>query len=228
MIQVVCKMGGAPWMVKFPVKGTLTAGFDVSHGKNSKKSYGAFVASMDLQKAVKYYSGVVEHNRGEEISGQLGVQIRMAMQTYVKMHDTLPERVMFYRDGVGKGQHDAVLDTEIASVREVLEEFYKNAGKPFPPFTFILVNKRLNTRFFMKVNGQTINPDPGTVVDDVVTSPDVFDFFLVSQSVRLGTVTPTMYTVLDHPELDLDPGKLQWLTWKNCHLYYNWSGKFFK
>ena len=33
----------------------------------------------------------------------------------------------------------------------------------------------------------------GTVVDDVVTLPERYDFFLVSQSVRQGTVNPTSY-----------------------------------
>ena len=41
-----------------------------------------------------------------------------------------------------------------------------------------------------------VNPPSGTVVDDVVTLPERYDFFLVSQSVRQGTVNPTSYNVL--------------------------------
>lgn len=50
-----------------------------------------------------------------------------------------------------------------------------------------------------------------------------YDFYLVSQSTRIGTVTPTSYNVIED-EVALSPGKLQMLTYKNCHLYYNWSG----
>jgi aubergine-like protein len=45
----------------------------------------------------------------------------------------------------------------------------------------------------------------------------------VSQSVRQGTVSPTSYNVI-YDNSELDPDKIQRLTYKLCHLYYNWSG----
>ncbi len=45
-------------------------------------------------------------------------------------------------------------------------------------------------------SGDYTNPPSGTVVDDVVTLPERFDFFLVSQSVRQGTVNPTSYNII--------------------------------
>uniref|UniRef100_A0A1B0G0Z7 Piwi domain-containing protein n=1 Tax=Glossina morsitans morsitans TaxID=37546 RepID=A0A1B0G0Z7_GLOMM len=84
---------------------------------------------------------------------------------------------------------------------------------------FIIVSKRINTRYF--VNKQ--NPVPGTVVNDVITLPERYVFFLVSQSVRQGTVSPTSYNViLDTMGFPAD--KIQILTYKMTHLYYNWSG----
>jgi aubergine len=231
MIQIVCKLGGAPWMITLPVQGVMTIGFDVTHGKTSGTSYGtkspsfgAFVASMDLQKVVKYYSGIVEHRGGEEISGKLRPQVQQALATYMRFHNCLPNRIVFYRDGVGSGQMQAVIDTEIEAVKTAIKETY--GSTPFPPFTFIVVNKRLNTRIFLRKNDHVENPFPGTVVDDVITQPDLYDFYLISQSVRMGTVSPTSYTILETPPEDkLDATKLQYFTWKNCHLYYNWSGK---
>ena len=45
----------------------------------------------------------------------------------------------------------------------------------------------------------------------------------MSQSVRQGTVNPTSYNVIrDNSGLTPDP--LQKLTYKLCHLYYNWPG----
>ena len=38
-------------------------------------------------------------------------------------------------------------------------------------FTYIIVSKRINTRFF-RMNGPPTNPPSGTVVDDVVTLPE--------------------------------------------------------
>ncbi|KAJ8889415.1 hypothetical protein PR048_008914 [Dryococelus australis] len=57
---------------------------------------------------------------------------------------------------------------------------------------------------------------------EVPMSPFLYDFFLVSQSVRQGTVSPTSYNVI-FDTLGLPPDRLQRLTYKFCHLYFNWS-----
>ena len=61
------------------------------------------------------------------------------------------------------------------------------------------------------------------MVDDGVTLPHRFDFFLVSQSVRQGTVNPTSYNVLLNTT-KFTPDIIQKMTYKMTHLYYNWSG----
>ena len=73
------------------------------------------------------------------------------------------------------------------------------------------------------MNDQPSTPPSGTVVDDVVTLPERYDFFLVSQSVRQGTVNPTSYNVIEDSS-GLKPEHIQKLTYKLCHLYYNWPG----
>ena len=50
-----------------------------------------------------------------------------------------------------------------------------------------------------------------------------YDFFLVSQSVRQGTVNPTSYNVIKDTS-GLKPKHIQQLTYKLTHLYYNWPG----
>ena len=50
------------------------------------------------------------------------------------------------------------------------------------------------------------NPPPGTVVDSSVTKPEWYDFFLISQSVRQGTVTPVSLNVV----LDFSGKAMAW------------------
>lgn len=76
-------------------------------------------------------------------------------------------------------------------------------------------------------NNQPTNPPSGTVVDDVVTLPERYDFFLVSQSVRQGTVNPTSYNVIIDGS-GLKPEHIQKLTYKVSMLCMkenlkNWS-----
>lgn len=49
-----------------------------------------------------------------------------------------------------------------------------------------------------------------------------YDFFIVSQAVRNGCVSPTHYNVI-YDTGKLKPDHLQRLTYKLCHMYYNWS-----
>jgi len=90
-------------------------------------------------------------------------------------------------------------------------------------FTYIIVSKRINTRLFRINGGKPTNPPSGTVADDKVTLPERYDFFLVSQSVRQGTVNPTSYNVIKDTS-GLRPQHIQGLTYKLTHLYYNWPG----
>jgi len=49
------------------------------------------------------------------------------------------------------------------------------------------------------------------------------DFYLVSHMARQGSVAPTYYNVICD-ESGLDADKIQRLTCKLSHLYFNWSG----
>lgn len=48
------------------------------------------------------------------------------------------------------------------------EQFY---GPSSVPLAFIIVTKRISTRFFANCKQSPQNPQPGTVVDSVVTDP---------------------------------------------------------
>ena len=50
-----------------------------------------------------------------------------------------------------------------------------------------------------------------------------YDFFLVSQCVNQGTVSPTNYNII-YDNMGLSADHLQWLTYKLTHMYYNWAG----
>uniref|UniRef100_A0A0A1WMT6 Protein piwi n=1 Tax=Zeugodacus cucurbitae TaxID=28588 RepID=A0A0A1WMT6_ZEUCU len=221
VIQMNAKLMGAPWMTEIPISGLMTVGFDVCHsGKEKNKSYGALVATMDLKSKPHYFSAVSQHLKGQELSNEIALNMTFALKAYRNEHGTLPKRILFYRDGVGDGQLHQVFNTEVKFLKDKLDEIYKNAGEATPcPMAFIVVSKRINTRYF--INGR--NPPPGSVVDDVITLPERYDFFLVSQSVRQGTVSPTSYNVI-YDTMGLDADKIQMLTYKMTHLYYNWSG----
>jgi aubergine-like protein len=95
-----------------------------------------------------------------------------------------------------------------------------------PPIAFIVVSKRINTRFFAMGQRGASNPPCGTVVDNKVTLNERFDFFLVSQKVTQGTVSPTSYNVIED-DTGIAPDIHQRLAYALTHLYYNWPVSFF-
>lgn len=55
----------------------------------------------------------------------------------------------------------------------------------------------------------------------LLSCPSRYDFFIVSQAVRSGSVSPTHYNVI-YDNSGLKPDHIQRLTYKLCHIYYNW------
>lgn len=83
-------------------------------------------------------------------------------------------------------------------------------------FTFL-------SQFQLDNKDKAVNPNPGLVLDHSITRRGLFDFFLVPQSVRQGTVTPTHYIVVED-DSNFEPDIIQKLSYKLCFLYYNWPG----
>ena len=49
------------------------------------------------------------------------------------------------------------------------------------------------------------------------------DFYLIpSKGTGQGTISPVAFNMLCN-DMDLSPAKIQFLTFKLCHLYFNWS-----
>lgn len=113
-VQINCKLGGAPWTVDIPMKGTMIVGFDVTTDTLSKNlSYGALVATLD-SKLSKYFSAVTAHKNPEEASNNVADNVLRALHKF-KSHNggNLPARIIVYRDGVGDGQIPYILKHEV-------------------------------------------------------------------------------------------------------------------
>ncbi|XP_030029276.2 piwi-like protein Siwi [Manduca sexta] len=220
-IQINCKLGGCPWTVDIPLPSLMVIGYDVCHDTRSKeKSFGAFVATLDKQ-MTQYYSVVNAHTSGEELSAHMSFNIASAVKKFRERNGTLPGRIFIYRDGVGDGQIPYVHSHEVGEIKKKLAEIYAGAEMKM---AFIIVSKRINTRIFVDRGNTGDNPRPGTVIDDVVTLPERYDFYLVSQNVREGTIAPTSYNVIEDTT-GLHPDRIQRLTYKLTHMYFNCSSQ---
>ncbi|KAF8763346.1 Piwi-like protein 1 like protein [Argiope bruennichi] len=222
-IQLNCKLGGEPWALEIPFKmKAMVIGYDTYHDSSRRgRSAGAFVASMN-QSFTQWYSKVTFHSAGgwEELSNYIRINFTAALRKFNQKNNCLPDLILYYRDGVGDGQIPYVIEFEVNPCKAVMKELIKDRSVRF---AFTVVNKKINTRFFYPSENTIKNPPPGTLVDHTVTRYDRYDFYLVSQCVRQGTVAPTQYNVIEDTS-GLKPEYLQRISYKLTHLYFNWPG----
>ncbi|KAM6331386.1 piwi-like protein 2 [Alca torda] len=219
LLQMNCKLGGELWGVDIPLKQLMVIGMDVYHGHSKgMRSVIGFVASMN-HVLTKWYSRVVFQMPHQEIADSLRLCLADALQHFHEMNHCLPKKIVVYRDGVSDSQLDTVLKYEIPQMQKCFDTFENYR----PSMVVVVVQKQISTNFYALRTEQLTSPPPGTVVDHTITSSDWQDFFLLAHCSRQGCSIPTRYVcVLNTANLSYE--HLQRLTFKLCHLYWNWPG----
>lgn len=92
---------------------------------------------------------------------------------------------------------------------------------------FITVNKNVTTRLFEKINGDVINPGPGTVVDNVIVENDsqnMFDFYMVANdNPKTACALPVHYSVITNTT-NMNKREIQDLVHQQCYAYQGFGG----
>lgn len=199
---------------------TMVMGADVTHpgiGEMDKPSIAAVVASYDIKMA-RYGAAVRVQGTRQEIIQDLASMTKEHLETFMTINRRLPERILFYRDGVSEGQYAQVLNEEVKSLKAGCAAFKEGYA---PTITMVIVQKRHHTRF-MTANPQDSdrsgNIPAGTVVDTTVCHPTLFDFFLCSHGGIQGTSRPTHYHVI-YDDHKFTPDDLQILSYNLCYTF---------
>ncbi|XP_037113727.1 piwi-like protein 2 [Syngnathus acus] len=219
LLQVNSKLGGELWTVNVPLKKIMVVGVDVHHDTSkSRRSVMGFVASTN-NSLTRWYSRVTFQGPNEEIINGFTVCLLDALHKYHEVNHHLPERIVVYRDGVSDGQLKMVEQHEIPQLIKCFETFPRYE----PKLVFIVVQKKISTTLYSCAGSSFGAPSPGTVLDHTLTQKDWVDFYLMAHHIRHGCGLPTHYITL-YNTANLLPDHLQRLTFKMCHLYWNWPG----
>jgi aubergine-like protein len=189
-LQINCKLGGELWASVSPYKGMMVVGIDVFHDPLLKgASIAGFVASTNATYS-QWHSRVLVQKPNTELADALQIAFTDCLKAYHGKNNAWPRSVLVFRDGVGDDQLETCAKHEVP---QLLECFKSCTSNPNPLFGFVVVQKRINTRLLDSNTGSLENPPPGTVIDHTITRKSWYDFFLVSQKVGLGTVSPSHY-----------------------------------
>ncbi|CDW87091.1 macronuclear development protein 1 [Stylonychia lemnae] len=228
LIQLCAKIGGIPWIVdKMPIldRPTMICGMDVYHMTSmGKRSVLGFCSSYN-NSATKYWSKTVIQDSGVEVSHNLQVLIEKALRKFQKVAGIFPEKIIFYRDGVGDKQLESVSSMEIGQIMSALKDLEMKQDQV--KLMYIIINKRINTRLFAQgeLENHFKNPIPGVVVNSAITEKNMREFYLVSCQAKQGMVKPTRYTIIHDSVLNNESTEeIELLTYKLCHTYFNVAG----
>lgn len=125
------------------------------------------------------------------------------IQTYynASQNTTLPNHILFYRDGVSESQYGMVYAEEIPQIRQCITTIKampatKEKFRGWQPkITLLIVGKRHNARFYQRPTRKA-NLDAGMVVDHTVVAPTPQNFYLQSHDSPLGTARNGHYVVI--------------------------------
>uniref|UniRef100_A0A8C5TS28 Piwi-like protein 2 n=1 Tax=Malurus cyaneus samueli TaxID=2593467 RepID=A0A8C5TS28_9PASS len=213
LLQINCKLGGQLWGVDIPLKQLMVVGMDIHHSRShGMRSVIGFVASMN-HILTKWYSKVVFQMPHQEIADSL----RLCLS---QLNHFLPMKIVVYRDGVSDPQLDTVLKYEVPQLQKSFHTFQNYQ----PSLVVVVVQKQLSTNFYCLTGKELVPPPLGTVIDHSVTSSSGWqDFFLLAHHSRQGCSVPTRYICMWNTA-KLSSEHLQRLTFKLCHMYWNWPG----
>ncbi|KAI6038036.1 Piwi domain-containing protein [Pisolithus marmoratus] len=217
-------------------KKTMVVGMDVTHPSPGSHvgtpSIAAVVASVD-NSFVHFPASLRCQISKQEMIGDLRAMFNKRLHAYGGRPETLPERVIVYRDGVSEAltpstwqtQYNAVLMDELQSIKDAFTDKY--GSSPHPALTIVVCGKRHHVRLFPAheqtsnatgVRNRSGNTLPGTVVDNTITSVFYFDFYLQAHAAVQGHVKGTHYVVL-YDENNLGSDEVQQGTYSASYLY---------
>jgi eukaryotic translation initiation factor 2C len=203
-------------------KPCMLVGIDVSHPEkgSTQPSLAAVVGTIDGT-ATKYVAHISAQAANTEMVSALTTAMTGLLTTFKQRNrGQFPETILVYRDGVSDGQYDQVLAAELPCIQEAvaLMGYPAEAVK----IAIVICTKGHRTRLFAQcgpaATSEYANPCAGLVVNNTITNPHLFEFFLNSHVAIQGTCKPCKYTLI-YDEVGFKVSELELLTFWTTHLY---------
>ena len=101
----------------------MVVGIDVYHDSSHGKRSILGIVSSTNRHLTRWYSRVSIHHKNQEIADGLNLCLQSALRKYHELNQTLPERILVFRDGVGDEQMATVLEFEIPQMIKCFSMF---------------------------------------------------------------------------------------------------------
>ena len=224
--QMVVKAQGELFEIKFCDKlskgKSMIIGIESSRFKDKIKYHLSASYNENLN---KFYNDGKSANVKENHIDTLLFLLKNALDHFSKNNkNTLPETVIIYREGMYNDlSNDKFVKNEIIEIEKFFKGNYRENYKP--KLTVFNVNKRTNLKFFEKLEKDSYKSVPiGTCIDDEVTTPDLFEFYLQCMEYEKGVSIPVQYLCIFNNNEDLTMTDFEEITFNQSYYRWNSSG----
>ena len=224
--QMVVKAQGELFEIKFCDKlskgKSMIIGIESSRFKDKIKYHLSASYNENLN---KFYNDGKSANIKENHIDTLLFLLKNALDHFSKNNkNTLPETVIIYREGMYNDlSNDKFVKNEIIEIEKFFKGNYRENYKP--KLTVFNVNKRTNLKFFEKLEKDSYKSVPiGTCIDDEVTTPDLFEFYLQCMEYEKGVSIPVQYLCIFNNNEDLTMTDFEEITFNQSYYRWNTSG----
>ncbi|XP_040580324.1 protein argonaute-2-like [Lepeophtheirus salmonis] len=191
------------------------------HPEPRRPSVASLVGSMDASPAQFSSCSTVQSRIHQHIVDLSEMVKSILLDFYQRNAKLKPHRIIFYRDAIRDSMFLTIAQREINAIRRACLALEGDEGYR-PGITFIILQRRHNTRLFCSdpadASGRSGNVPAGTCLDNTITHPHRFDFYLASHYGIQGTSRPTYYRVM-WDDNNLSAEEIQSLTYMMCYCY---------
>ena len=231
LCQMWAKKGNELYVCDFDfIPKTMVVAYSSMSMKNNK-----VLTSISVSVGIKlyeymFYSEIEENNTQDtRISPSIESLLTKALVTIAKHLKKSIEHIVVYRDAVNEKQQRSVKLYEIGAIKNAIKKANDQLEKKIfsnTKWCLILVSKINEVKMFFehynggKNNTSVENIPVGTIVDNVITNKEKYDFYLNSADSRQGTSSSTHYTIL-YDDTKLTAMQIYKLTYYLTYLSYN-------
>ena len=154
--------------------------------------------------------------------------LKNCLDNFVKVNNGFkPETIIIYRQGGNDKQTEKIMKNELPNILDLFSGdetkscFEKNYN---PKLTMFTVNKKTDLKFFEKNNNGYRNIPMGTVIDQDVISPDLFEFYLQCPDVDRGCASPVHFLCVYNNNENMTINDFEDISYKQSFYYWNWPG----
>lgn len=199
---------------------SMIIGIDSSRGKNGETKY---VLSASYNRFYNKFFTDIKTGRTLE-DKPINFLLRSAIDSFKNSNNQVtPANIIIYRQGGNERQIERLKRDELPQITDLLG----NGGYApnyKPKLTIFSVNKNSDLKFFSKQGNKYFNLPTGSVIDDKVISPDIFEFYLQCPEVMRGSASPVHFMCIYNNNEDLTIEDFEEISLKQSYYYWNWPG----